>query len=251
MKDNSKVFLLILLGMLTAFGPFVTDMYLPSLPSMGEYFNATSSQVQLGLTTSMIGLAVGQVLFGPLSDRYGRRRPLLAAMWLFLASTLLCLFSQTIFQFVAFRLLQGIAGAKGMLSDFSGWAFFSEGNVQKWQMEEAFDPENPTRYPGYPRLENLGNSAGHNTQVSDFWVRSANYLRIKNIQFGYTLPRSLFKDSFISNLRVYVASENPYTFHSMPSGWDPEIVLDANNQYAGGSFYPVLRNFTFGVNLKF
>ena len=147
--------------------------------------------------------------------------------------------------------LQGVAGAKGMLSDFSGWAFFSEGNVQKWQMEEAFDPENPTRYPGYPRLENLGNSAGHNTQVSDFWVRSANYLRIKNIQFGYTLPRSLFKDSFISNLRIYVASENPYTFHSMPSGWDPEIVLDADNQYAGGSFYPVLRNFTFGVNLKF
>lgn len=59
MKDNSKVFLLILLGMLTAFGPFVTDMYLPSLPSMGEYFNATSSQVQLGLTTSMIGAGCG------------------------------------------------------------------------------------------------------------------------------------------------------------------------------------------------
>lgn len=58
---------------------------------------------------------MGQVLFGPLSDRYGRRRPLLAAMWLFLASTLLCLFSQTIFQFVAFRLLQGIAGAGGIV----------------------------------------------------------------------------------------------------------------------------------------
>lgn len=115
MKENSKVFVLILLGMLTAFGPFVTDMYLPSLPSMGEYFGATSSQVQLGLTTSMIGLAVGQVLFGPLSDRYGRRRPLVAAMWLFLASTLLCLFAQSIFQFVAFRLLQGIAGAGGIV----------------------------------------------------------------------------------------------------------------------------------------
>ena len=71
-KENSKVFLLILLGMLTAFGPFVTDMYLPSLPSMGEYFHTTSSMVQLGLTTSMIGLAVGQIFFGPLSDRYGR-----------------------------------------------------------------------------------------------------------------------------------------------------------------------------------
>lgn len=115
MKENSRVFLLILLGMLTAFGPFVTDMYLPSLPSMGEYFNTSSSMVQLGLTTSMIGLAVGQVFFGPLSDRYGRRKPLLVAMWLFLASTVMCLFSQNIQQFVAFRLIQGIAGAGGIV----------------------------------------------------------------------------------------------------------------------------------------
>ena len=114
-KDNSKTFLLILLGMLTAFGPFVTDMYLPSLPSMGEYFRTSSSMVQLGLTTSMIGLAVGQLLFGPLSDRYGRRTPLLFAMWLFIVSTLLCLYAQTIYQFVAFRLLQGMAGAGGIV----------------------------------------------------------------------------------------------------------------------------------------
>lgn len=114
-KENSKFFLLILLGMLTAFGPFVTDMYLPSLPAMGEYFNTTSSMVQLGLTTSMIGLAVGQLFFGPLSDRYGRRLPLLVAMWLFIGSTLCCLFSQSIGQFVAFRLVQGIAGAGGIV----------------------------------------------------------------------------------------------------------------------------------------
>lgn len=114
-KENSKVFLLILLGMLTAFGPFVTDMYLPSLPSMCEYFSTSSSMIQLGLTTSMIGLAVGQIFFGPLSDRYGRRLPLLSGMWLFIVSTLLCLFSQTIEQFVAFRLLQGIAGAGGIV----------------------------------------------------------------------------------------------------------------------------------------
>ena len=87
-KDNSKLFILVLLGMLTAFGPFVTDMYLPSLPSMGEYFSTSSSMVQLGLTTSMIGLAVGQIFFGPLSDRYGRRIPLQVAMWLFIVSTI-------------------------------------------------------------------------------------------------------------------------------------------------------------------
>lgn len=114
-KTNSKVFLLILLGMLTAFGPFVTDMYLPSLPAMADDFETTSSMVQLGLTTSMIGLAVGQVFFGPLSDKYGRRPPLLIAMCLFVVSTILCLISPTIEWFVAFRLLQGIAGAGGIV----------------------------------------------------------------------------------------------------------------------------------------
>lgn len=71
-KNNSRLFLLCFLGMLTAFGPFVTDMYLPTLPDMTNSFMTTSSMVQLGLTTSMIGLAVGQLLFGPLSDKYGR-----------------------------------------------------------------------------------------------------------------------------------------------------------------------------------
>ncbi len=87
-KKNSKLFLLVFLGMLTAFGPFVTDMYLPTLPAMSHFFNTTSSFIQLGLTTSMIGLAVGQLLFGPLSDKYGRRLPLISALSLFLLSTI-------------------------------------------------------------------------------------------------------------------------------------------------------------------
>ena len=108
-------FLLVLLGMLTAFGPFVTDMYLPSLPSMEAYFATTSSMVQLGLTFSMIGLAVGQIIFGPLSDKYGRRPLLLASMWLFIISTVACVFAPTIFVFVVLRVLQGIGGAGGIV----------------------------------------------------------------------------------------------------------------------------------------
>lgn len=114
-KENSQLFILVFLGMLTAFGPFVTDMYLPTLPAMTGFFQTTSSQVQLGLTASMIGLAVGQLLFGPLSDKYGRRIPLIMAMLLFLFSTLGCLFSATIMQFVGWRLVQGIAGAGGIV----------------------------------------------------------------------------------------------------------------------------------------
>lgn len=114
-KNNSKLFILIFLGALSAFGPFVTDMYLPTLPTMTGFFHTTSSQVQLGLTASMIGLAVGQLFFGPLSDKYGRRPPLITAMILFLLSTLGCLCSGSIMQFVGWRLIQGIAGAGGIV----------------------------------------------------------------------------------------------------------------------------------------
>ena len=114
-KRNSRLFILVFLGMMTAFGPFVTDMYLPTLPAMSEYFSTSSSMVQLGLTTSMIGLAVGQLFFGPLSDKYGRRPPLIAAMTLFLLSSIGCIYSKTILQFVSFRLIQGIAGAGGIV----------------------------------------------------------------------------------------------------------------------------------------
>ena len=114
-KENSKVFLLILLGMLSAFGPFVTDMYLPSLPAMADYFSASLPMVQMGLTTSMIGLAAGQIFFGPLSDKYGRRPLLLASMVLFVVSTIFCLFAPDIYSFVTLRFIQGIAGAGGIV----------------------------------------------------------------------------------------------------------------------------------------
>lgn len=114
-RSNSQIFTLVFLGMLTAFGPFVTDMYLPTLPAMTDFFHANSSQVQLGLTASMIGLAVGQLLFGPISDKYGRRLPLIAAMCLFLLSTLGCIYSGTVMRFAGWRLIQGIAGAGGIV----------------------------------------------------------------------------------------------------------------------------------------
>lgn len=90
-------------------------MYLPALPAMADDFGTSSSMVQLGLTTSMIGLACGQLFFGPLSDKYGRRTPLLTAMWLFLGSTVLCIFAADIEQFVFLRFVQGIAGSGGIV----------------------------------------------------------------------------------------------------------------------------------------
>lgn len=114
-RRNSAFFLVAFLGTLTAFAPFVTDMYLPSLPAMTVYFNASVSAVQMGLMFSILGLAVGQIIFGPLSDKYGRRAPLLVSMMMFLLATAGCVFAPDIQTFVALRLLQGIASAGGIV----------------------------------------------------------------------------------------------------------------------------------------
>ena len=115
MKQNSATFLYILLGSLTAFAPLVTDMYLPTLPAMTSYFNTSMPLVQLGLTFSMVGLASGQLLFGPMSDKYGRRPLLLISMAVFILSTIGCIFSPNIHWFVTLRLLQGIGASGGIV----------------------------------------------------------------------------------------------------------------------------------------
>lgn len=108
---NSYVFLLILVAVLSAFGPFVTDFYLPALPALTHYFNTTASAVQLSLTFGMIGLAGGQLFIGPLSDKYGRKKMLLASLILFLIATVATIITNEISIFLFLRLLQGAFGA--------------------------------------------------------------------------------------------------------------------------------------------
>lgn len=83
--------------------------------ALSGYFATTASLVQFSLTFSMIGLAIGQLIIGPLSDKYGRKQPLLISLYLFCASTLGCLYAPTIYWFVFFRLIQGLGGAGGVV----------------------------------------------------------------------------------------------------------------------------------------
>lgn len=115
MKQNMKVFIPATLGMLTAFGPFVTDFYLPVLPEMTGYFHTMPALASMSLTAGMIGLAAGQLFIGPLTDKYGRKRILVGSMLLFVVASLLCIFSGDIFMFNAMRVLQGLAGAGGIV----------------------------------------------------------------------------------------------------------------------------------------
>jgi len=115
MKKNSKIYILIVIGIVSAIGPFVTDFYLPALPELMTFFKTTSSMTQLSLTFSMIGLALGQIFIGPLSDKYGRKIPLLISMILFTISTIFCLISWNIESFIISRFIQGFTGAGGIV----------------------------------------------------------------------------------------------------------------------------------------
>ena len=139
--------------------------------------------------------------------------------------------------------LQGVAGVSGRLDNYAGYAFFNLGNIQRWQAEGRFNPDSPTRYPDYPRLEVITNSGTPNTVTSDFWTLNASYLRVKNMQIGYSLPEKWLKPLRVSRTRIYASAENLLTFNTYRQGWDPEI-------NSGGTYYPILRTITFGINLK-
>lgn len=112
---NYRIFLIIFLGVLFGFGPFLTDMYLPAFPKLQEDFGIPASMVQLSLSACMLGLAAGQAIWGPLSDRHGRRLTTKVSLWLFMASCIGCIFAPNIEVLTAMRLLQGIGGSGGIV----------------------------------------------------------------------------------------------------------------------------------------
>ena len=110
-KANSKLFLVLLLGVLSAFGPFVVDLYLPSLPQLASFFETSASMTQLTLTTAMIGLAVRQLLLGPLSDKFGRKIPLIISLVIYIISTVLIVYASNIETMIVLRVIQGLSSA--------------------------------------------------------------------------------------------------------------------------------------------
>ncbi|MFF7372618.1 multidrug effflux MFS transporter [Streptomyces tricolor] len=103
------------LGGLTATPPLAMDMYLPSLPEVTRSLHASAATVQLTLTACLLGMALGQLVVGPMSDRWGRRRPLLTGLAVYLVATALCAVAPNVETLVAFRLVQGLAGAAGIV----------------------------------------------------------------------------------------------------------------------------------------
>jgi MFS transporter, DHA1 family, multidrug resistance protein len=105
--------LYLVLGSLIALAPLATDLYLPGLPDLAESLGASSAQAQLTISATIIGLALGQLVMGPISDRVGRRPPLLAGFAVFVAASVLCSFAPSIGVLLLLRFVQGFAGSAG------------------------------------------------------------------------------------------------------------------------------------------
>nr|WSW69550.1 multidrug effflux MFS transporter [Streptomyces sp. NBC_00995] len=112
---RTGILVTLVLGGLTALPPLSMDMYLPALPAVTDALHAPAATVQLTLTACLTGMALGQVVVGPMSDRWGRRRPLLLGMIVYVFATAICVFAPTVELLIGFRLLQGLAGAAGIV----------------------------------------------------------------------------------------------------------------------------------------
>ena len=122
--SRSNFFLIVILGIMTTISPFAIDMYLPAFPHIAEALHASPAQISLSLSSYFLGLAFGQLFYGPLLDRYGRKRPVYFGLSLFILASIGCMQSTSTEMLIAFRFLQAIGGcvasvsAMAMVHDF-------------------------------------------------------------------------------------------------------------------------------------
>src|SRR6478609_1253681 len=108
MTRKRYFFTVLILGALTALGPFSIDMYVPGFPSIAKSFNITTAQVSLSLSSFFVGISIGQLLYGPLLDRFGRKRPLYVGLVLYIAESIGCFFAANIEQLILLRFIQAV-----------------------------------------------------------------------------------------------------------------------------------------------
>jgi DHA1 family bicyclomycin/chloramphenicol resistance-like MFS transporter len=106
---------ILILGALTAFGPLAIDFYLPAFPAIAQAFGTDEKHVQMTLAAYFLGLSIGQLLYGPVADRFGRRIPLLTGVGLFTAASLACAFAPNLEWLMGARFIQALGGCAGMV----------------------------------------------------------------------------------------------------------------------------------------
>jgi len=115
-QRNNNFYLILILGLLTAIGPFSIDMYLPAFPAIAKGLHTTVAQVTLSLSSFFIGISFGQLLYGPLLERFGRKKPLYAGLCIYLVASIGCALAASVNALIVLRLLQALGGCVGMVA---------------------------------------------------------------------------------------------------------------------------------------
>ena len=113
---NNKFYLILILGCLTAIGPLSIDMYLPAFPEIAKSLHTSVAQVTLSLSSFFIGISAGQFLYGPLLERFGRKKPLYLGLSIYLLASVGCALATSVNALIALRLLQALGGCVGMVA---------------------------------------------------------------------------------------------------------------------------------------
>ena len=116
MSRKQYSFMILILGSLATISPFSIDMYLPGFPRIATDLNTTIDKVQLSLTGYLIGICIGQVLYGPLLDRFGRKKPLYAGLVIYILASIGCAMTSSVEALVVMRFFQAIGGCVGLVS---------------------------------------------------------------------------------------------------------------------------------------
>lgn len=144
-------------------------------------------------------------------------------------------------------LLHGLGGFEKQMLSYEGYAFYNGGQIQRWQADNRWTTAKPNTNATYPKLTNLGEGDG-TLFTSTFWQRNASFLRAKNLQIGYTIPKNITSKLKMYNLHIFLSGQNLFTRDHFYKGWDPEMSQSAD---FAAQFYPLTSVYTFGVNVRF
>ncbi len=149
--------------------------------------------------------------------------------------------------FDLYVLAQGLGGYEKQIGSYEAYAFYNGGQIQQWQVDNRWTADNPNPNAQYPKLTSLNMGSG-TIMSSTYWNRDASFIRLKNLQVGYTLPTSLIQKAKLSRVRIYFSGQNLFSFNHFYKGWDPEMGMSTGD---GSQFYPLTTVYTFGINANF